>query len=171
MACNQTINGLVRDCAPSIGGIAEALIALHEDIQGVTVTEDKISAISMETGKKFHRYAFAPGTGSFTSNLQVDAANGVNYVQTDIVLQFNRMDTTKRVEVAALSVNETAVIIKDRNGKYWFFGKDEPVTASAGDGQTGTARSDANKYDITLQDNAQTYPFEVDPAAIETIVD
>ena len=46
----------------------------------------------------------------------------------------------------------------------------EPVNASAGDGQTGTARSDANRYTITLQDNSLEMPFEVDAAIVDALV-
>lgn len=161
MACNQTLNGLVNDCATSMGGIVEVYIANHDDVSEVTVTTDKVTAITMNAEAKFKRYFFRKGTGSMTSTLNVDTANGVNYVSTDLVLLFSRMETTKRVEMAALSVNDLAVIVKDANGVYWYLGYDEPVTASAGDGQTGTARSDGNRYSITLQDNAVTWPYEV----------
>ena len=101
-----------------------------------------------------------------TSTLNVDPANGVNYVSTDLVLLFTRMETTKRIEMAALAVNELAVIVKDANGKYWYLGYDEPVAASAGDGQTGTARGDGNRYSITLQDTSTSWPYEVDGSII-----
>lgn len=162
MACNQTLAGLVNDCATSMGGIVEAYIANYEDVASVTVSENKITAITMAESAKFKKYWFRKGTGSFTSTLNVDPANGVNYVSTDIVLLFSRMETTKRVEMAALSVNDLVMIVKDSNGVYWYFGKDEPVTASAGNGQTGTARTDGNRYSITLQDNSTTWPFEVE---------
>lgn len=153
-----------------MGGIAEVYIANFDDVSTVTATDEKISAITMAASAKFKKYAFRKGTGSFTSTLNVDAANGISYVSTDIVLQFNRMETTKRVEMAALAVNELVVIVKDANGLYWYFGKDEPVTASAGDGATGTARGDANRYTITLQDNAKTFPMEVKADIVEPLV-
>ena len=162
MACTQTLAGLVNDCATSMGGIAEAYIANREDVSQVTVSEDKITAITMAESAKFKKYYFRPGTGSFTSTLNVDPANGVNYVSTDIAFQFTRMETTKRVEMAALSVGDLVIIVKDNNGVYWYFGYDNPVTASAGDGQSGTARTDGNRYSITLQDNANTWPYEVE---------
>ena len=71
------------------------------------------------------------------------------------------METVKRIEMEALAMNDLAVIVKDANGKYWYFGYDEPVSASAGDGQTGTARGDSNRYSITLQDNSDTWPYEI----------
>ena len=161
MSCSATLAGLVRDCSTSKGGIVEVYVAPYDDVTAVTVTDGKVATITMASGKKFYKYTFRPGTGSMTSTLNVDPANGVNYVSTDLLLQFTRMETTKRVEMAALSAHELAVIVKDANGLYWYLGKDEPVSATAGDGQTGTARGDGNRYSITLQDNAESWPYEV----------
>jgi hypothetical protein len=153
-----------------MGGIVEAYIANYDDVTAKTVTDGQVSAVTMATGKHFLRYTFRKGTGSMTSTLNVDAANGVNYVSTDLVLLFTRMETTKRIEMAALAVNELAVIVKDANGKYWYLGYDEPVAASAGDGQTGTARGDGNRYSITLQDTSASFPYEVDPTIIDGLL-
>lgn len=161
MACSQTLNGLVNDCEPSMGGIVEAYIAQYTDVQEVTVGDGQITGITMNAEAKFKQYYFRPNSSNYTSTLNVDNANGVNYVSTDIMLMFSRMDTTKRTEVAALSLAGLAMIVKDANGKYWYFGQREPVMASAGDGQTGTAKSDGNRYSITLQDNNPTWPMEV----------
>lgn len=170
MACNQTLSGLVRDCAPSMGGIVEALIANKDDITAITVTSDMITAITMASSAKFKRYAFSRNTGSLTSNYTIDQATGVRFVASDLVLQFNRMETAKRVEISALAQNDLAVIVKDANGKYWFLGYDEPVNATAGDGLTGTARADRNGYSITLQDNSHEMPYEVDDDIISALV-
>lgn len=162
MACNQTLSGLTNDCATSMGGIVRAYIINWDAVTGVTDSEGVITAITLGESAKFKEYYFKRNTGSFTSTLNVDAANGVNYVSTDIVLQFTRMETAKRIEIAALAVNEVALIVLDANGKYWFFGKDNPVTATAGTGQTGTAVGDGNFYQITLQDTSSSFPFEVE---------
>lgn len=170
MACNQTLSGLVRDCAPSMGGIVEALIANADDIASVTISQNKITAITMEASAKFKRYAFARNTGSLASNYTIDPATGVRFVASDLVLQFNRMETAKRVEISALAQNDLVVIVKDANGAYWYLGYDEPVSATAGDGLTGTARADRNGYSITLQDNSHEMPYEVDPDIVDALV-
>lgn len=162
MACNQTLSGLAQDCATSLGGIAEVYIASRDDVTTVTVTEDKVTAITMGSTAKFKKYYFRPQTGSMTTNLQVNAQNGINYWLTDLVLQFTRMETTKRIEISALAVNDMVAIVKDANGVYWYLGYDNPMTASAGTGQTGTARDDGNYYQITLQDASLKPPYEVE---------
>ena len=35
------------------------------------------------------------------------------------------------------------------------------MIANAGDGQTGTAKTDANRYSITLEDNNTSFPKEI----------
>lgn len=170
MPCTQTLSGLVKDCAANMGGIVEVLIANHADVSSVAVSDGMISTITMAQSAKFKRYNFAKNTGSLTSTYTLDPASGVKYVTTDLLLQFNRMETSKRVEITALALGDLVVICKDANGKYWYLGKDEPVNASAGDGQTGTARSDANRYTITLEDNSLEMPFEVDAAIVDALV-
>lgn len=166
MACTQTLAGLAKDCMPNMGGIVEVYIANYDDVSAKTLTSGKISAITMASSAKFKKYSFAKNTGNLTSTYTMDNASGVRFVTSSLMLQFNRMETTKRVEISALALGDLAVICKDANGVYWYLGYFEPVNASAGDGQTGTARGDANRYTITLEDNAPEMPYEVDDTII-----
>jgi len=170
MPCIQTLSGLARDCSSNMGGILEVLIANADDVTGVTLSEGIISTISMATTAKFKRYTFPKNTGSLTSTYNIDRASGVQYVSSELLLQFNRMETQKRVEITALALGDLVCIVKDANGKYWYLGKDEPVSASASDGQTGTARGDANRYTITLLDESKEMPYEVDASIVEALV-
>lgn len=170
MACNQTLTAILRDCSPSMGGILEAYFANTEDVSKVTLSDELISAIEMADGKKFVKFQFAKNTGSMSSTYTTDPTTGVRYVATDLVLVFNRMETSKRVAITALAQNDLVAIVKDANGKYWFLGYNEPVTATTGDGLTGTARGDRNGYSITLQDNSHGFPYEVSPEIVDALV-
>lgn len=154
-----------------MGGIVEAYAINKEHIGEMTLTEGVVSAITLATGEKFKTFSFARNTGSMTSTYTSDPATGVRYVTTDLVLQFNRMETAKRVEIMALAQNELCLVVKDANGKYWLLGKDEPVMATGAEGVTGTARGDRNGYSITLQDTSLEMPYEVDAKALSALVD
>lgn len=160
MNCVQILHGTTVDCAPALGGIKKIYIANYADIASIEVEKDKIVSINMANTAKFYTYSFRKGQASFTSTLNV-ADGGASSVSTDISITFNRMDTDKRVEMSALTVGELAVIAIDGNGTAWFMGKDFPVVASAGTGETGANFSDANQYTITLQDTSLTFPYEV----------
>lgn len=162
MACTQTLAGILQDCETTMGGIVEAYIANYSDvlIAPPSPDGDEYAGISV-SGDGFQKYQMRRGVSSMTSTLNADPANGVNYVTTEVVLTFAKMTLVKRDEIAKLAVGQLCVVVKDANGKYWLLGAEHPVMASAGTGQTGTAMGDANNYQITLQDNSSTFPYEV----------
>lgn len=161
MACSQTLSGISNDCASNMGGIVEVYLANKADVSSVTITTNKVTAISMNSSAKFKTYHFRPNTSSMSSNYQVNQENGTSYVQTDLLMVFNRMETSKRIEVTAMAQGELCAIVKDANGLYWMLGIDNPLVLSAGDGLTGTARADRNGYSVTLQDNSLEMPVEI----------
>ena len=161
MACSITMTGISSECKDSIGGIKAAYIAEHADVGSLTETQNVISAITMAVGKTFKPFVFRKETGNFTSTINSDDAAGTTFVQSEIVLQFTKQETAKRLEIAALMVGNCAVIIEDGNGKFWFFGEDFPVVLTAGSAASGTAMGDFNGYNITLTDKSKALPKEV----------
>lgn len=177
MSCLQTLAGLARDCAKNMGGIDKVWLANFDDVTAITITENKVSAITMATGTgsttaKFKLYRMRRGAANMTSTLNVDAVAGTSFVGTDLVMQFNKMETAKRVEMNALAQGELRVIVKDNNGTYWMLGADNAVVAGAGDGQTGTAMGDGNRYTLTLHEDGADFPVEILASVItDTLVD
>lgn len=173
MSCSQLLNGIAADCQTNVGGIREVYIANYSDVTTVELdeTSNMIKTITMADTAKFKKYAFKKNTSSMTSTLNVDPANGINFVQTDLSLVFAKQETVKRMEIAKLSLGELRVIVKDANGKYWFLGQEEFVSATSGSAETGTNRQDGNKYQIVLSDYSSSYPYEVDPTIVAGIVE
>lgn len=172
MACSQVLSGIAASCDTNTGGIREVYICNYTDVTAYEVdgTSNMIDTITMDTDKKFKKYLFKKNTSNLTSTLNVDPAAGINFVQSDLTMVFAKQETTKRMEIAKLSLGELRVIVLDANGKYWFLGAEEFVAATAATAQTGTNRTDGNNYTITLTDYSSSYPYEVDPQIIDDIV-
>lgn len=171
MSCSQTLGGLPLDCGTSLGGIKRVYIAKYSDVGEIVPGADGIITSIPVTGDKFKAYNFRKQTGSMTSTLTVDETAGINYVSTEVVLVFTKMETAKRIEMSALALGKLAVIVEDSNGTFWYLGADDYVSASAGGGNTGTAKGDANSYTITLKDESKTFPYEVSAEAVEEAVE
>ena len=125
----------------------------------------------MADGKTYKTYKFRKQTGSVNSTINTDVNAGTTWYQTDVVLQFTKMETSKRVEISALATGQVSIIVKDSMGKYWLVGtKDSPAELTAGSAATGTALGDLNGYSITLSEMGKELPMEVDPDIIEDIV-
>lgn len=187
--CNQTLAGITLDCANNKGGIKTVYIANFGDVtetlmveldpetgepikdeNGKTKQVDVITKIVMDKEAKFKPYQFRKNTGSMTSTLTADETNGLNYVTTELSLVFTKMDTAKRIEMSALSLGQLAVIVLDSNGIYWYLTPDDYASASAGTGETGTAKADRNAYTLTLSVENDGYPIEVAESAIKAII-
>ena len=159
MACTQTLAGISRDCLGNNGGIRKVWLANYDNVASLTEALGAITTITMSNSEKFKLYEFARNTSSMTSNYAVNAENGTSYVETDLLMVFNRMDTAKRLEIVAMAQGLLVAIVEDNNGKMWYLGHDYPVTINAGDGQTGTARGDRNGYSVTLRDESNELPM------------
>lgn len=161
MPCSQTLAGIARDCLTNMGGIKRVLLANQSDVASITETSNKVTAITMAASKKFLEYNFRPGTGSMSSEYQFSDDNTPVGVRTDLTMIFSRMETAKRVEVTAMAQADLYAIVEDNNGLYWLLGRDEPLSISAGNGGTGTARTERNGYTVTLSDNSIEMPIEI----------
>ena len=175
MECNSiTLKGIIRDCNPNMGGIQKVWMILKSDITNDPTPEkgmDKITELTVAEGEgKVNAFEFRKGAASMTSNLQKDDTNGSYFWLTDLVMNFQRMETSKRAAVMALTLAESCAIVLDANGVYWFLGKDEYLAATAGTAETGTAKTDANKYSVTLQDSSLRLPYEIKKDVAEAIV-
>lgn len=170
MGCLQTLTNITTDCGSNLGGVSVVYIANRDDVKEVTITENKISAITMETSKYFNTFEFRKQTANLKSDYTIDDTAGVKYVTSNLSLRFAKQDTAKRVAITALVQGEFVAIVKDNNGAYWYLGKDSTVTATQGGSDTGTAFGDANEYTITLTDMSKEYPYEVDESIINGLL-
>lgn len=183
MECNSiALYGIERDCSANMGGIQKVWMILKSDVTEITITgqedevtandivDGKITGITLKSGAVVHEFSFRKGAASMTSNLQKDDTAGSYFWETDLVMNFQRMETRKRSAVMALTLAEACAIVLDNNGFYWFLGKDEYLAANAGTGETGQAKTDANQYTVTLQDSSLGLPFEIDKTVAEGIV-
>lgn len=172
MACSSVeLKGIGLGCKDHTGGIKEVYLAKESDFGAVALDDLKsmISSISMVSEAKLKTYRFRKGTSYMNSNATSDEANGTFSVQTDLFLQFSKMETAKRMEIMGMCIDAVKGVVLDNNGHYWFIGYDQPVTASAATGATGTAFGDFGGYQITLSDNSKEFPFELSASAVSAL--
>lgn len=174
MSCNSySLSGIELGCKDHMGGIKCVWLIDESAVSAVTLNENKteISAITLATDASFKAYKFRKGTANMVSNATSDEANGTFSVQTDIALQFTKMETAKRTEIMAMCLGNMKGVVLDNNGKYWFVGMDQPISASAASGESGTAFTDFGGYKVTLTDNSKEMPYEVPASVAEELTE
>ena len=169
MACNVTLMGIALDCGTNLSGIKAIYLANDASVGNVTVSEEQITAIDASAGT-FKKYVPAKNTGSLTKTLTKDESTGVMYYTNEVVAQFNKMETAKRTEIANIDRGQFKAIVLDNNGKYWFLGYNNYVSATAVTGQTGAGLDEGNFYTLTLTDISAELPYEVQSEAITAVI-
>lgn len=173
MACNTvTLNGIDAKCDKSVGGIKRILIAQKDDVQTITVdsTTGVIDTITMLSGKTFVEWLFRRNTANYSTSMSSDAAIGNSIITTDLNLQFTKAEATKRLEIQSAINAAAVVIIEDMYGQYILLGKDNEVTVTSVNQQSGTAMTDLNGYTLTFQDTSVELPHFVDASIIDELL-
>lgn len=169
MACQLT-NGIAKDCKDGVGGNSIMYIANHELI--TAVVEDASGTITGLTATGTPFFTFEARKESITTETQIVTSdeNGTTYFESTIVYPTLKRDETKRLQVLLLAKATTAIIVKDNNGIYWYFGKDNGAELSEGVGASGKAFADKNGYDLTFMAKESVLPMEIDLAAFSALI-
>lgn len=176
MACSATLSGLVRDCEANAGGVKALYIANKDDVSAIALdtTGAKIDSITMATSgsttAKFKGFYFKPGQATVTLTGAVNEAGEYAGEDGVVTVNFGKMDTTKRTQMAALSVAELVVIYTDNNNISWLLGFDAPVLRNGGESTPGQQRTDHNHYGLELHSSDSQLPFEVPSTVLAGII-
>ena len=163
MPCNAVKQFEMDLCQANLGGIKAIWLANYVEGAAQVSTESGATEgviTGFTSGVTWTRYPMRKNAASMTSTLNT-STDGAVYVSTELVMNFSRMEAPKRLAIQALALGECMALVEDSNGTIYFLGKDEPVTCTAGSGQTGQQKTDANQYSITLTDESMEYPFTV----------
>lgn len=159
-------------CQPNMGGIKEIYLANYVADAAQVATESgatEATVTGFTSGVTWEKYQFRKNTCSMTSTLNV-SDGGANYWSTELSMVFGRMDANKRLAIQALVLGEAMAVVVDANGEAWFLGEDEPLSATSGTGQTGTAKTDSNNYTIVLTDESMEAPRRVADDVVSGLV-
>lgn len=159
MGCNLLKTYTYNPCIANLGGIKNVWLAEYEEgvVKGEVGEDGLVSELETVT---WYHFKMRKNVASMTSTLN-NSTDGASYVTTELALVFSRMDAAKRASIQALALDELMAIVEDSNGELWLLGADAPLVATAGAGETGTAMADANRYTITLTDEAKQFPYRL----------
>jgi hypothetical protein len=108
----------------------------------------------------FTDYYIRRNTSNYTEELAADLVNGSSFVTQTINLMFHRreMATSRAIKILGSGQQYLSAIVKDANGKYWYF----PYLQLSASGEgSGTARADGSKYSVTLVAENEFLAYEV----------
>ena len=172
MAC-EALETIVKSCDNNSGGIEKIWINQQDNIDTFALDATNtwtVDSITLVAGAPdYTPFEIRRNTGSYVEDAAIDLVNGSSYVTATISLMFHRRDQDKSQAIKILGAGQQYLnaIVKDMNGKYWFF----PYLqlSAVGEG-SGTTRADGSKYSVTLIAENDFLAYEIESAAVAAVV-
>jgi hypothetical protein len=171
----QALEAVAKSCENNSGGLHGIALIPQDDVVSVTVNtvapgDWEVTAFSLTPTITFTVYYIRRNTSNYTEELAADLVNGSSFVTQTINLMFHRreMATSRAIKILGSGQQYLSAIVKDANGKYWYF----PYMQLSASGEgSGTARADGSKYSVTLVAENEFLAYEVTmtPAALQAI--
>ena len=172
MSCSA-LESIVKSCDNNTGGIEKIWINQQDNISGITLDATNtwtIDAITLVGGAPdFTAFDIRRNTGSYTEEAAIDLINGSSYVTAVINLMFHRRDQDKSQAIKILGAGQQylVAIVKDMNGKYWYFPQLQLTATGEG---SGVVRADGSKYSVTLTSEVEYLAYEIEAAAVNAVI-
>lgn len=168
MSCT-ILTSITKGCDNNIGGITAIYINDMENVSAPTVDLTNYMIDAQTASPSYETFEFRRNTGNFTEETSVDFANGSTFVTATITLMFHRREASKSKAIKILSEGQRdlAIIVKDANGKYWYFPYAQLSATAEG---SGTAKADGSKYSVTFIAENENLAYEVDPTIIGGLI-
>ena len=172
MAC-EALETIVKSCDNNSGGIEKIWINQQDNISSIALDATNtwtVETITLAGGAPdYTPFEIRRNTGSYVEDAAIDLVNGSSYVTKTISLMFHRRDQDKSQAIKILGAGQQYLnaIVKDMNGKYWYF----PFLqlSAVGEG-SGTARADGSKYSVTLVSEDDFLSYEIEESAVTAVV-
>jgi hypothetical protein len=172
MAC-EALETIVKSCDNNSGGIEKIWINQQDNIDTFALDATNtwtVDSITLVAGAPdYTPFEIRRNTGSYVEDAAIDLVNGSSYVTATISLMFHRRDQDKSQAIKILGAGQQYLnaIVKDMNGKYWYF----PYLqlSAVGEG-SGTTRADGSKYSVTLIAENDFLAYEIESAAVAAVV-
>ncbi len=169
----EALETIVKSCDNNSGGIEKVWINQQDNIASFTLDGTNtwtIDAITLAAlAPDYTPFEIRRNTGSYTEEAAIDLVNGSSYVTATITLLFHRRDQDKSQAIKILGAGQQYLnaIVKDMNGKYWYFPYLQLNTVTEG---SGTNRADGSKYSISLMSENDFLCYEIEEAAVAAVV-
>lgn len=170
MAC-QNIQGIIKGCDNSLGGINAVWLIDQDSVSGTTVdvTAHTVTAISLISPDTFQGFEFKRNVGNFVGTPTIDLINGSTFYSYTLSLMFHKREATKSYALQLLGEGQRYLnaIVRDNLGKYWYL---TDLQLNGGDEVTGTVKSDMNGYNVTFLGEMLNRAYEVDSSIVAGLI-
>lgn len=161
--------GLEKLYAISFIDLAVPTGATNGDVY-TTSTGGLISAIGLDSGKKFVEIGLLKSSAGLSETLTKDSTKGISYLTQSFTMVLADLTSDNKTFVEGVMNQPIAIIVKSRTGKFYAAGLNGQLELSALESGTGTAEGDTIGYTLTFSGISTKLIPQVDSTIISTLI-
>lgn len=150
MSCDIAIGANREKVCDNLQGGAREFYFFNYVDDAFTVTTGEATALNGLTGETVYKYVIQGDGNTFTQSSVTDKKVGTKVNTQTLVGQLKSIDASTNVELDKMASGNIAGVVKDFNGKYYWFAEDGVNVTCTIETVTGGARTDFNGYNVTL---------------------
>jgi hypothetical protein len=170
MACLLTQGYNFAGCKGGGGGIDEVLITEFANVISKTASADVYTAIGMTVGTQFRRYILDSEMGDHDDPVTYTKESGTVTYAPVVNFTIKGLTSALKAEIKLIAQNKLCMIVKDRNGVYWFYGAQKGMDLMTGSAGSGRALTDFNGFNLNFMGQETDYAKTVNPALIAALI-
>ena len=177
MACTVTLSAIDYGCDDlGIGGIVELHVSSRANANTAITTKDSatrvISAVSAAASDVVQLSFNLKDGFSVFSEVKTSNADGTFSTVPTISAEFPKMDASRISALDQMSngAPEMVAFVKTAAGTYHVCGLDFGLYTSTVDGNSGTGRSEKNRFQLTMTGEEAGLSYSITSALFDTLV-
>lgn len=168
MAC-QALTGIAKGCLNNQGGIVSIWVNDSENVSTIAVDSTGHTITGLTATPVFTSFEFKRNVGNVVVDPKIELNNGSTYYEATLTLVFNRREAAKSRSLQILSEGQRYldIIVLDANGIYWYI---KDARLNGGTEESGTARADGSKLNVTFIADMDYRPYAVTKTAVTSVI-
>ena len=149
MSC-ELANGRLEVCKTAVGGIDAIYFVNYADYTAITYDGVNLDVIDAVTGVATLYKFELKGTNSFDQVITSSRENGTTFVEQTLTFTLKNQEILTHQIAKMLAYGRPHVVIKSRNGNFFFAGLEHGMEVTTANVSNGTAMGDLNGYTFTM---------------------
>ena len=149
MSCDLA-NGRLEVCKTAVGGIDAIYFVNYGDYSGITYDGTNTDVIDSVAGVTTLYKFELKGTNSFDQVINSSRENGTTFVEQTLTFTLKNQDIATHKTAKLLAYGRPHVVVRSRNGSYFFAGLEHGMEVTTANVVNGTAMGDLNGYTFTM---------------------
>ena len=154
MACDLSL-GRLEPCKDAIGGLDAVYFINYEDapVEDIAydLTDTDLIATINPTPSTVMAYKYElKGTSTLDQTPTSSRENGTTFFEQVLTLNLKKQDIQTHKEIKLLTQGRPHIVVRDRNGNFFYVGLEWGAEVTGGTISTGAAMGDFNGYNLTL---------------------